>query len=543
MARHGYDDDDFDIVDADEWNQYDSYAMRRAPQQTQIHMTQRMTTKVAPAYDGRTSFFAFEDAIDDWCDITELEPEKRGPALRNRLEGDAQQYKRLLDREMLRDPQEGVNYFKRFLRPHFIKGAQNVFLYRFMQFMKYNRGTIDLQKWMTRFQLTGNRLIESWMDLLPEATVTSPEAILFVAQKRQEHDRDQQERAEVAAASGTAPHVPVPWSDELALVAFKQYQEHRRQIQRQAFPLGENLLALTFVSLADLTQDQRNTLTSIMTHRGRTLDRYNIQELRDLFLEMFCTTKTAVDNPLMQPSGMAQRRSFLVLDEGDLEGTDGYWAEDDEDGAEGFLDALEDVFWVYDDADYTWYQRRFQGKHIRRGKGKGKRKGKGKGRGGRRFFRSRKGKGRGKGRRKGRAHMVSEEGYEEDWQEEEWNENYDGIGPMIKPGMKAIGPMMICTTWMSMDTSRGKEKEKEKERKARKARMMMAKEESQEMEKASRTMFNLNPHQVLPYRINKLNRLIILLLHQVLVMVSFHLEELNHYVLMLERQSQHVLMF
>ena len=129
---------------------------------------------------------------------------------------------------------------------------------------------------------------------------------------------------------------------------------------------------------------------------------------------------------MMQPSGMAQRRSFLVLDEGDLEGTDGYWAEDDEDGAEGFLDALEDVFWVYDDADYTWYQRRFHGKQIRRGKGKGKRKGKGKGRGGRRFFRSRKGKGRGKGRRKGRAHMVSEEGYEEDWQEEEWNENYDG---------------------------------------------------------------------------------------------------------------------
>ena len=22
------------------------------------------------------------------------------------------------------------------------------------------------------------------------------------------------------------------------------------------------------------------------------------------------------------------------------------------------------------------------------------------------------------------------------------------IGPMIKTGMKAIGPMMICTTWM-----------------------------------------------------------------------------------------------
>ena len=92
-------------------------------------LTQQMTTKVAPAYDGRTSFFAFEDALDDWCDITELEAKKRGPALRNRLVGDAAQYKRLLDRELLRDPTEGVNYFKRFWRPHFIKGAQTVFLY------------------------------------------------------------------------------------------------------------------------------------------------------------------------------------------------------------------------------------------------------------------------------------------------------------------------------------------------------------------------------------------------------------------------------
>ena len=59
-ARHGYDDDDgFDIVEADGWNQYDSSAMRRAPQQPSIHMTQQMTTNVAPAYDGRTSFFAF----------------------------------------------------------------------------------------------------------------------------------------------------------------------------------------------------------------------------------------------------------------------------------------------------------------------------------------------------------------------------------------------------------------------------------------------------------------------------------------------------
>ena len=73
-----------------------------------------------------------------------------------------------------------------------------------------------------------------------------------------------------------------------------------------------------------------------MTHCGRTLAQYNVQELRDLFLGMFCATRTAVDNPMMQVSGMAQRRFFLVLEE-----TTGYWAEDEDDGAEGFLEALE----------------------------------------------------------------------------------------------------------------------------------------------------------------------------------------------------------
>ena len=397
---------------------------------------------------------------------------------------------------------------------------------------------MDLQKWMTRFQLTGNRLIESWMDLRPEALITSPEAHLFVQRQRQEHEADQVERAKVAAATpGADPHVVIPWSEEMTLMSFRTFNENRRQAQRMAFPLGDNLLALIFVSLADLTQDQRNTLTSIMTHRGRTLDQYHVQERRDLFLDFFCTTKTAVDNPMMQPSGMAQRRSFLVLDEGEREGTDGYWAEGDEDGAEGFLDALEDVVWVYDDADYTWYQRRFQGRQTRRGKGKGRRKGKGKGRGGRRFFRSRKGKGRGKGRRKGRSHMVSEEGYEEEWQEgDEWNESYEGYwadDQSWNEGYWASDDVYYLDEYgYSQKKGKEKEKEKEKERKARKARMMMAKEENQEMAKVSPAMFNLRPHQLLPYRIHNSNKLIIRLQHQALVMVSLHLQRLNQHVRM-----------
>ena len=121
------------------------------------------------------------------------------------------------------------------------------------------------------------------INLLPDLEATSPEAIAYVARRRLEHEARQAELAGIAEATpGQEPHVNVPWTDELALAAFMQLSADRRTQQRLAFPLGDNLLALIFVSLADLTQDQRNTLTSIMTHRGRTLDKYNVQEARDL---------------------------------------------------------------------------------------------------------------------------------------------------------------------------------------------------------------------------------------------------------------------
>ena len=123
----------------------------------------------------KTSWFALKDAIDDWCDITELESEKWGPALRNRLEGEASVFKRLLDREELRQPNgRGVEYFKRTLRPTLCERSQTVFLYRFMRCMKNNRGNGDLMKWMTRFQIDERRLEESWMDSCPELDLASP---------------------------------------------------------------------------------------------------------------------------------------------------------------------------------------------------------------------------------------------------------------------------------------------------------------------------------------------------------------------------------
>ena len=84
-----------DLYEDEPNDDYESYAMRQRmqPHGGQLMMTTQVTTKVPPGFDGKTSWFAFEDAIDDWCDITELEAEKWGPALRNRLEGEASVYR------------------------------------------------------------------------------------------------------------------------------------------------------------------------------------------------------------------------------------------------------------------------------------------------------------------------------------------------------------------------------------------------------------------------------------------------------------------
>ena len=163
---------------------------------------QQVTTKIPPGYNGTTSWFTYEELVDDWCDITELDPEKRGPALRNRLEGDAAVYKPLLERDALRNAEDGVAYFKRMLRPHFVKGNQSVFMWRLFQLMKFNKGTQDFLRWIGRFQVTRKRLTDAWNDLFEP---TQPEDAAFQAafvarnQQRQANEEPLQREDEALA--------------------------------------------------------------------------------------------------------------------------------------------------------------------------------------------------------------------------------------------------------------------------------------------------------------------------------------------------------
>ena len=98
------------------------------------------TTKIAPAFNGRTSWFAYEELIEEFLDVTILDGEKIGPALRSRLIGDAAVYKPLFDRDLLKvnDRERAAEYFKSVLRPNSIREHNMFFCSDFCHFSKWH---------------------------------------------------------------------------------------------------------------------------------------------------------------------------------------------------------------------------------------------------------------------------------------------------------------------------------------------------------------------------------------------------------------------
>ena len=103
-----------------------------------------VTTEVPPIrYDGTTCWFKYSDAVEGWCDLTKVEAKRSDPAIAARLSGRAELFKERLDRDRLKDPETGAEYFSSTLRSYFVKDGQSVFLSRFFQMLHCNSGQPD----------------------------------------------------------------------------------------------------------------------------------------------------------------------------------------------------------------------------------------------------------------------------------------------------------------------------------------------------------------------------------------------------------------
>ena len=214
----------------------------------------RMTPKVPPTFDGQSSWFEFEDLIDDWMGITTLTPERLGPSLKNALVGAAEFYKNMLNNADLRHPENGVRHFKDTLRPYFVKGVNHVFLWRFLQLFRCYRGNQEFVLWIGRFEVTSRRVLTAWMDLfhheIPEVTTIEFFNLLTPAARQQINDMQD------------------PEDQRQRLTELRDEQINiLRNAHRQQFPLTDNLMSLVFLVQADLNENQGERFVTSMSLR------------------------------------------------------------------------------------------------------------------------------------------------------------------------------------------------------------------------------------------------------------------------------------
>ena len=220
-----------------------------------------MTAKQPPSYDGKVSWFRYEELVDDWVTITTVEAPKRGPLLKSRLTGDAYMYKAVLQNDLLQDPDEGVNYFKNY----FLKGATNVYLYRLLSFFNHGRQNQEFLIFTSKFGILLMRLKAAWMDLMP----------------------------------------------------------------------------------------------------------YSYEMLKTHYHELFITTRTSIQDPSIRPQRNNKSNTFFIIEQGEYEGEEGCWVEDEE-GLEGFMSNNdEETFWVLEEND-AFIARKVSGRNFRFKKRKGK---------------------------------------------------------------------------------------------------------------------------------------------------------------------------
>ena len=210
-----------------------------------------------------------------------------------------------------------------------MKGVNHVFLWRFLQLFRCYRGNQEFVLWRRKFEVPSRRVLTAWMDLFHHDT-PGAETPQFVALLPQ---------AEVLQNIEDAEELRVRLQE-----AHDEFVNVLRTAHRAQFPLTDNLMSLVFLVQADLNEIQRERFVTSMSLRQIEMNQYMYLQVKQLFIELFCTTRTGIADPTIRHS---KRSTFLVSEEGECEGEQGYWAVEEETGEEGFVSLFsEDDFWV-----------------------------------------------------------------------------------------------------------------------------------------------------------------------------------------------------
>ena len=151
----------------------------------------------------------------------------------------------------------------------------------------------------------------------------------------------------------------------------RQYIQGMQDRQRDAFPFRDYLIAQFFIIQSELSDQQRERLTSAMSLRNISLENYSYEMLKTHYHELFITTRTSIQDPSIRPQGGSRSNTFFIIEQGEYEGEEGFWVEDEE-GLEGFMSNNdEETFWVLEEND-AFIARKVSGRNFKFKKKKGK---------------------------------------------------------------------------------------------------------------------------------------------------------------------------
>ena len=110
-----------------------------------IYAAHPATTDIPHGSDGTTSWLKCLDAGEEWCELTKTEAKRKRSAIATKPSGRAKLFRSRLDKKRLKDPEAGVEYYLVTMRLLCVTDRQTVFMYRFFQTLRCDRGQTSFQ--------------------------------------------------------------------------------------------------------------------------------------------------------------------------------------------------------------------------------------------------------------------------------------------------------------------------------------------------------------------------------------------------------------
>ena len=110
-------------------------------------------------------------------------------------------------------------------------------------------------------------------------------------------------------------NAPIPFDPTLQSTMDYYNNVFIKPNHRGQFPMGNHMLSLIFLAHSDLTEQQRERLTSHLAYRNILMRNYNLDIIFEGFKTLFTSTKTGISDPLVRHGGLQHRhgrhRSYL----------------------------------------------------------------------------------------------------------------------------------------------------------------------------------------------------------------------------------------